>query len=290
MRSVSTLIACISCAARPAHRAAQRNTWARDVSGDVRFFVGRDAEPDGDDVVVLDADDSYNGLPQKTRALAHWALAHGYEQVFKVNDDVLVVPQRLCMPPLEVPIAGWLQEDDTWVHGHAYWIRPTALRLCAEAPLPAVLDKSVQVEDRWLSALLVAAGIPLRADNGIAQFQRAEHERPFDLKATVARFEQLPVYAVAEFGPQEMRAVYAAVGRRYVPTVVAPGPVQVWRPLALRRQGWETVSVPEHGNFLFHDGGGMYDVSVAQVLVEHGAATYATNQDVIELRGVAVDG
>ncbi len=56
-------------------------------------FVG-----DGDgqrvgDVVYLDAPDDYEGLPQKSLAMARWVLAHtGFAHLVKVDDDCLVDP------------------------------------------------------------------------------------------------------------------------------------------------------------------------------------------------------
>jgi hypothetical protein len=285
IRPVRTLIACISCDSRPEHRAAQRETWTRDISGDVRFFVGRGAVLGGADVadtVVLDADDSYDGLTQKTWRIAQYALDCGYEQVFKANDDVLVLPQHIRCPPLTQQFVGWRPER-TWVHGHAFWLRPDALRVLARQPEPAVLHRDLQVEDRWVSALLPDE---LADDGGIGQPWSALSRADCDLGVMATAIERGHFYAAAEFVPVAQRWLYAQLGERNVPTIAGTGPVRVVRTAATRIPGYETVEVPGRGGFTFHDGAAWYSAANARVLVACGAARYADDQDLVEFVGV----
>lgn len=91
------LIAIISCHANCERREIVRSTWLPRIGQDIdaAFFVGRPAASAEDSVIPLDCDDDYNGLPKKVLAMLEWAAARGYERVWKVDDDVYVVPERL---------------------------------------------------------------------------------------------------------------------------------------------------------------------------------------------------
>lgn len=204
---VPTLIAVASCHARPAHRRAQRVTWAPHMQADVRFFVGRSPQLQTADAIVLDVDDSYDGLSQKTVAITRWALARGYELVLKANDDVLLFPGRLRLPPPEVDYAGWAQDGGTWIQGHVYWMRRCALKVIAAQELPPVSPQ--QVEDRWVGAVLRAAGVLAWNDPGVGCVRRPQSGERFDLAAMLRATD--PFYAAAEFAPEELVALYEAV-------------------------------------------------------------------------------
>jgi hypothetical protein len=80
--------------------AAQRATWVKDVKGaDVVFFKGRPHPfifgglPS--DEVWLDVPDDYQHLKMKTASICWWALRHGYDYLWKVDDDVYLRPERL---------------------------------------------------------------------------------------------------------------------------------------------------------------------------------------------------
>ena len=77
---------------------AQRATWVQAVRqfADVKFFRGHrpHGTPQEPDVIELDVDDSYRGLPRKVRAMASWAYYAGYKRMMKCDDDVFIVPQR----------------------------------------------------------------------------------------------------------------------------------------------------------------------------------------------------
>lgn len=205
-------------------------TWAPHLGADAVFFVGRQASQRGAfeveagdaqrilgdddgasavryDVVELNVDDSYDGLSQKTWAIARWALEHGYEAVFKVNDDVVIFPARFGLPPRDADYAGWVQDDGTWIQGHAYWLRRRALEAIAAAPMPAVIPGAV--EDRWVGWAMGAAGIPAVSEPRIGCVRRPQGRTAFDLARMLRATE--PFYAAAEFNPEEIVALYDAV-------------------------------------------------------------------------------
>jgi hypothetical protein len=93
---MKTLLAIISCHARPQYRDAQRSTWITMVpkEADYRFFMGPSTSVPKEDEVLLDCDDSYQGLPSKVQAVVLWALDQGYDYVVKVDDDVVLWPTR----------------------------------------------------------------------------------------------------------------------------------------------------------------------------------------------------
>jgi hypothetical protein len=97
---MKTLIAVVSCTRDrwriPAHRAMLAGHGA-----DVRFFYGRQ-EPGALDVVRRDevelaVDDGYFVLVRKVCGIFEWALARGYDFVFKIDADTwLDVPKLLA--------------------------------------------------------------------------------------------------------------------------------------------------------------------------------------------------
>lgn len=94
------LVAVTNCWARRQRQEAIRNTWLKDIPPtiDVRFFLGRalgTVPPLKDDEVLVDVDDGYRSLPAKTRAICRYAFAHGYDWLFKSDDDAYVQLQRL---------------------------------------------------------------------------------------------------------------------------------------------------------------------------------------------------
>lgn len=77
-------------------RSTVRETWMPKVSGaDAMFFIGRDYKGSETDVVTLDCNDGYAGLIEKVRAVARWAFDHGYDFFMKIDDDVVVLPEKL---------------------------------------------------------------------------------------------------------------------------------------------------------------------------------------------------
>lgn len=143
------LIAILSCHARPFLRLAQRETWINDVAGaDYRFFLGRPAvDPPEDHCVYLACEDTYAKLTSKTHAMVKWALAEGYDFVFKCDDDTYIRPDRLLSSNFagddysgftggrwgDVPGPDGRQIVYAYAQGGAgYWLSRRALAIVAE--------------------------------------------------------------------------------------------------------------------------------------------------------------
>lgn len=133
---------------------AQRETWANGIEGaDLRFFLGG-GEAQAADEVVLPVDDGYAGLPAKTQAICAWALANGYDYLFKCDDDVYVQPQRLLAVDLKPDYIGRMRGPSgpfpaPYCSGFSYWLSARAMKIMAEAQ-----PNGDQAEDRWVGNTL----------------------------------------------------------------------------------------------------------------------------------------
>jgi hypothetical protein len=159
---VRTLIAIISCHRDRPWQQAQRDTWIKDIptGTDYAFFLGRPYFATAQDEVFLDVPDDSNGLPHKTRAMANWALARGYDFVFKCDIDNFVVPELMLN-------SDFAQHDFTGGRnqffasgGSGYWLNRGSMRAVGsgnpEGYGPA--------EDVFVAKTLEANGIGLHAD------------------------------------------------------------------------------------------------------------------------------
>lgn len=170
---MKVLIAIVSCHTMRDRQQAIRDTWLANVPSqmDYRFFLGRvngirPYQP-LEDEVCLDVDDSYKGLPSKTRAICKWALENGYSFVFKCDDDVYVDPKRLWNN------SDFAQQGDyigrkrgpsggfyaPYCSGFSYWLSARAMKLVADTELTRDI-----AEDRWVGNLLQNQGIHAVAD------------------------------------------------------------------------------------------------------------------------------
>lgn len=154
------LIAVVTCQVRRHQADAQRASWVSRVPSDradVRFFLGP-GEQLHDDEVILPVDDSYIGLPEKVKATMAWAREQGYTQVFKVDDDVYVVPERLFRAGLEkYDYAGNFRDHNgkypaNYASGFAYWLSARGISIIADCTLT---DDTF--EDRFIGNVLDAA-------------------------------------------------------------------------------------------------------------------------------------
>lgn len=74
-----------------------RETWFPDSNRifETRFFIGQsDLEPKPD-TIKLDCPDDYQSLPHKVKAMTAYAVARGFEFLYKCDRDTYVVPGRL---------------------------------------------------------------------------------------------------------------------------------------------------------------------------------------------------
>jgi hypothetical protein len=147
--------------------AVQRSTWLKDAPAfstyvNYRFFYGHGAQrsPEKDEV-FLDCPDDYPNLPHKMQAIYRWALAKGYDYIFKCDDDTFVYLDRLMASGFEeYDYCGYiLESDEAWSNGRyisggpGYWLSKKAMQILAEA----VVDH--WAEDLWTGRVLTKSGI-----------------------------------------------------------------------------------------------------------------------------------
>jgi Galactosyltransferase len=160
---VKVLVAVITCEKFKARADAQRATWAKGARGaDVLFFLAKqDREPKPDEV-FLDAPDDYHSLPVKVRAMHQWAGSHGYDLIFKTDDDTYVnVPNLLTALPLK-DYVGFINftPPKPWCSGFGYWTSAGASQILSAATIP----NGEWAEDRWAGGVLFDHGIRPHAD------------------------------------------------------------------------------------------------------------------------------
>lgn len=87
----------LSCHKFAARREACRETWLPRLLPNMqyRFYVGEGPAVNEQDVVQLSVSDSYLALRDKTPAALTHALQFEWDWLFKCDDDVYVVPERL---------------------------------------------------------------------------------------------------------------------------------------------------------------------------------------------------
>jgi Galactosyltransferase len=159
------LIAIVTCHTRPDWADLVRQTWVPLVpkNTDVRFFCGRGAPRTIlKDEVILDCDDSYQGLPDKVQSIIRWALERNYDFVLKCDDDVVINPAGLmssgfenydftgheCAPNNQVP----------W--GFLYSLSRKAMEIMARETLPPNNN-----DEAWVSHAMNRNGILLNTDS-----------------------------------------------------------------------------------------------------------------------------
>ena len=133
------LVAVTGCEARKERMEAQRSTWAKDFGGlaDVRFFLARQERAALPDEVFIDAPDTYEGLPSKSREVSRWAIQEGYDYLLKTDDDSVIFAKRFSVPKPGVDYSGWVHRpiEENWCSGLAYWLSARAMAVIAESPL-----------------------------------------------------------------------------------------------------------------------------------------------------------
>jgi hypothetical protein len=167
------LIAVVNARHRKEWRDAVRSTWKPLVPkdrADALFFVGRGApleESDRHDVVELDCDDAYMGLPEKIRAIMRWAHSKDYHHALKCDDDVVMNPTELLNSGYDAQeYSGPANRIPTnvtpfWVPmGFCYWVSRRAMTFLLDAPLPTEGND----DERWVALNLHNAGISLAHD------------------------------------------------------------------------------------------------------------------------------
>ncbi len=121
---------------------ALRRTWFQDVASfskhvDYKIFYGSpsplgfSAKPDE---VLLEVPDDYGHLPEKTIAICQYALEHGYDYLFKCDDDTLVYVDRLVWELMSNRFVdyGGFRHAHVCGGGPGYWLSRKAFSIVAE--------------------------------------------------------------------------------------------------------------------------------------------------------------
>ena len=141
----------------------------------MRFFLGRGVNTaPKEDEVLLDCDDSYQGLPSKVQGIVQWAYEHGYEYVLKCDDDVVLKPEAMLSSDFTAydftgPKNPWVKAGE--IHtpwGFCYWLSRKAMQLVSSAPLPgqygSVHNYRHNNDEAWVSTILYVNGVTLHDD------------------------------------------------------------------------------------------------------------------------------
>lgn len=169
---MKVLIAIVNCHGKEYRVDVQRETWIPQVPEgvDVRVFKGRrtgihdmQLRVPRPDEVILDCDDSYQGLPDKVRAIIRWALEHGYDFMLKCDDDVILKPVELMESGFQdFDFTGNRNEDPGVVKtpwGFCYWLSRRSMENIKDSDLPANNN-----DEMWIARKLYEKGIYLRHD------------------------------------------------------------------------------------------------------------------------------
>lgn len=158
---MKVLIAVVTCHTRRDWADAVRSTWVRLVEGaDVKFFLGR-GEAASSDEIILNCDDSYQGLPEKVREIVRWAAKNDYDYLLKCDDDVVLHPAKLLASDfVEYDFTSHESEAGNPVPwGFNYWLSRKSMSIMATEPLPFNNN-----DESWVAHTLLNKGITLHHD------------------------------------------------------------------------------------------------------------------------------
>jgi hypothetical protein len=187
------LIAISSCGdfERNGNNQALRDTWLQDLAPfaatvDYKFFFGhgQDGPELADSIVLPDVPDDYGHLTYKTRSSLRWALAEGYDYVFRCFPDTYVRVDRLMACGFDAhdyhgdfrseeggridggtgEFRPTLQQAQNYASGGAgYWLSRRAFARLVDAPILGVWRDTVMpyVEDLWVGNILGKCGLEL---------------------------------------------------------------------------------------------------------------------------------
>jgi hypothetical protein len=175
-----TLLAVVSCHTRPEFSDAIRRTWAPEIpagKADVLFFLGRGPKAPKEDEIILDCGDSHSDLPEKVREIVRWAYTQGYEHVFKLDDDVILIPKRFLRSGFDKfdyigynPTGQEGHENDLkWTWGFCYGLSRKAMACVISAPAPCEVGDEVETchkgnDEFWIGRVLFQKGLYLHPE------------------------------------------------------------------------------------------------------------------------------
>jgi hypothetical protein len=189
-----------------------RETWGAEVEAagaDVRYFLGHSPmAPPRLDEIILDCDDGYHHLSAKTQLIRRWALANGYDYLWKVDDDCYLRPERLLGNGFaSLDYVGRLRGPSgnyagPYCSGFTYGLSRKALDLLAPLNWAANEDFS---EDRWTGNKLLSLGIsPHHESQFVVQSSKANA-----ISGREAPLVGNAVISSCEYSPADMRRVHA---------------------------------------------------------------------------------
>jgi Fringe-like len=156
-----------------------RQTWASEIE-DYKIFFGRGGHASTHpDEVLLDCGDSYYETAFKVREMCRYALANGYDSLFKVDDDTYLVPERLQTAGYEahdfvcrvLPATDENHPCPYPYGGCGYYLGKKMLELAAKDEGPATdpdgdtWGRCNTYEDGWIGRVAKDAGIALIDDH-----------------------------------------------------------------------------------------------------------------------------
>ena len=178
---------------------AVRETWWRDFEKfenvTCKFFYGRGAmrQPQPDEV-FLECPDTYEGLPEKVRAICSWALGNGFAWLFKCDDDTYVYADRLLESGFEkFDQMGYKPrgEERCVTGGPGYTLSTLAMHAIGrEIPWG-------HAEDLWVGATLRKHGYTRQGD---PRFLPGFHAHYVDLDTLPAHHDFIGLHAVTAEG------------------------------------------------------------------------------------------
>lgn len=179
---------------------AIRETWAKTLpkNVEVKYFVGRGDIPVPDDVVQLNASDTYDNLPEKVHAFFKWALAYGqWDYLFKCDDDTYVRVPQLNHYLATHPEIKYFGSSDLFYAsgGGGYALCRPAVQICAAKRPP-----QKYWEDVWVGLTMCAHGVSFISDSRLhMSTKRIPHKSN----------NQITCHWIS---PEQMRKIHADVG------------------------------------------------------------------------------
>ena len=185
-RPIIGVMSCIHDAKIGSHHAIRR-TWAQHMVPGIeyRIFVGQGDYAPAFDEIMLDVNDDYAHLPEKSQAMCAWALSNGYDHLFKADRDTYLSPKRLLSSGFEkydysghfplYPQEGYLPADGRDLSeycdvrgfypycsgGCGYWRSAKAMQAVVDAPLDEkrLDNRGNPAEDLWMPGILFPLGM-----------------------------------------------------------------------------------------------------------------------------------
>lgn len=148
------LILITSCSYRLDQNQQCRKTWLQLWNHliDYRFVLGVGNTAQQDDELIVETDDSYNGLPAKIQKSHEWAFKQGYEFILKTDSDIYMhVPRLLDSGFEKYDYSGNFYYPD-FAMGSAYWLSRKATEILIQSPLP--YSGSDGGDDVWVGSVM----------------------------------------------------------------------------------------------------------------------------------------